>query len=850
MKILFVLSHIGCVRVFGTTVEELSNRGHFVHLLFSDSKNALKYEDQISKLLKNAGNRLTYSYDIPDKESNSKLLLLVRRTQNYLRFFEKRYKKAFGLRERASLNRHLKRKTILDKFITKIAISDKFIWVIISLLRIVEKSFPPNKSTLSFLERIKPDIVLVTPYVELDSPQLTWIKASKKLKIRTVYCVHSWDNLTNKGLIQIEPEAITLWNRFQAEELKMHHIYNSKIFITGAQVYDYWFESKPTKSEDEFKHELGINNFDYILYTCSSKFIAPDEVSFFSRWLKSFRLLESNKIKNTYVVIRPHPQNCQLWDGVTFDIADKVIIYPRRTPLLYDDTSSSLFYNTLYYAKCVVGINTSVMIESGILGKTVFTILDDDFKHSQDGTLHFGYIKSSGFIKTSNSICENTKQLEAFFNTEESISKENEYAKKFVKEFIRPNGIAKNCCNILCDSIESSMNLPLVKYKDSNLLFKAIFSLIVKLRNKKLFDRHKNKITEKEKKVIENHKYLKLCAESKKPLIFGPWLSEIGYEVLYWIPFIRNYCKNNLIDPKNIYIISRGGVSNWYSDFANNYFDAFEVISPNNLKREIDFKIKNCGGQKQNYLTDFEKLIVDEAKAYFKLEDAMLIHPGIMYSIFYSFWRGDFQVNQLLKLCQFNLFQSNCQIEAVVNSLPKDFIAIKFYFNNCFIESCESKTFIKNLITKLAEYNDIVVLDSGLELDDHYQADIIKNERIHYIDEKIMTPKSNLAIQALVLSKARLFIGTYGGFSYMPIFYNVPSIGIFTHDNRFLQTHCDMAARVVRSILFGKSDGIVKKDFDFARTPRGLVTMRTEQFELLLNTFGVNFSKNMIDSGE
>src|SRR5690348_16329422 len=28
-------------------------------------------------------------------------------------------------------------------------------------------------------------------------------------------------------------------------------------------------------------------------------------------------------------------------------------------------------------------------------------------------------------------------------------------------------------------------------------------------------------------------------ASGTKPIVVGPWLAEVGYEVLYWIPFLR-----------------------------------------------------------------------------------------------------------------------------------------------------------------------------------------------------------------------------------------------------------------------------------------------------------------------
>jgi hypothetical protein len=47
-------------------------------------------------------------------------------------------------------------------------------------------------------------------------------------------------------------------------------------------------------------------------------------------------------------------------------------------------------------------------------------------------------------------------------------------------------------------------------------------------------------------------------------LVAGPWLSEVGFETLYWVPFL-NWLKTAFhIDPSRVVAVSRGGVGSWY----------------------------------------------------------------------------------------------------------------------------------------------------------------------------------------------------------------------------------------------------------------------------------------------
>ena len=52
------------------------------------------------------------------------------------------------------------------------------------------------------------------------------------------------------------------------------------------------------------------------------------------------------------------------------------------------------------------------------------------------------------------------------------------------------------------------------------------------------------------------------------PILAGPWLGEVGFEVLYWAPFLRWFAEEFHVDPARIIVISRGGTASWYQPFA------------------------------------------------------------------------------------------------------------------------------------------------------------------------------------------------------------------------------------------------------------------------------------------
>ena len=53
-------------------------------------------------------------------------------------------------------------------------------------------------------------------------------------------------------------------------------------------------------------------------------------------------------------------------------------------------------------------------------------------------------------------------------------------------------------------------------------------------------------------------------AASSRPILIGPWRSEVGFELLYWIPFLNAFRERFKIPADRLIAIGRGGSSAWY----------------------------------------------------------------------------------------------------------------------------------------------------------------------------------------------------------------------------------------------------------------------------------------------
>jgi hypothetical protein len=455
LKILFFMSHPGFTRNFESTLALLAERGHQIHLAF-DGPTQLGKPSAVDGLEARYPARIAHS-PAPDRDDAwSSLANAARATRSYLRYLHPRYRQATRLRERAVV-------WPLGPILNAVAASplggQRGLGWLDALLRGLEQVVPSSREIERFIQTQQPDVVLLTPIVDFNTAQTDQLKSARALNIPTGVCVASWDNLTNKGLIQIAPDLVTVWNEHQRHEaIDLHRIPAQRVVATGAQIFDEWFVRHPTTTREQFCSRVGLPaDRPFVLYTCSSQWIAPHEVPFARRWLQAVRT-GMEPLSSAGLLIRPHPQNAAQWQDVDLGEYGAAAIWPRDPSARVDDQSKADFFDSLYHSAAVVGINTSALIEAGIVGRPVFSILDDEYRSSQEGTLHFRYLVevSGGLLRVAQSLPEHVNQLAAAL----TAGGDDERARAFVTAFVRPHGIDRPATPILANTIEALRTAP------------------------------------------------------------------------------------------------------------------------------------------------------------------------------------------------------------------------------------------------------------------------------------------------------------------------------------------------------------------------------------------------------
>ena len=63
------------------------------------------------------------------------------------------------------------------------------------------------------------------------------------------------------------------------------------------------------------------------------------------------------------------------------------------------------------------------------------------------------------------------------------------------------------------------------------------------------------------------------------PIVIGPWVGEVGYELLYWIPFLNWALKAFGLEQRRLIVVSRGGARHWYRHLTSEYVDVFDLFT-------------------------------------------------------------------------------------------------------------------------------------------------------------------------------------------------------------------------------------------------------------------------------
>jgi hypothetical protein len=279
------------------------------------------------------------------------------------------------------------------------------------------------------------------------------------------------------------------------------------------------------------------------------------------------------------------------------------------------------------------------------------------------------------------------------------------------------------------------------------------------------------------------HKLACLTADDR-PIVVGPWHSEVGFEILYWIPFLRRIQEVNGIGRERLHVISRGGVASWYGNLSDSYVETFDYWTPDEFRERNAARKARTGREKQDDVSHDERMLIAQVRA----GRAHHLHPMFMYQVLAPYWTGQAPYTLADRHLTFDRITAPELPDGL--RLPEDFIAVKFYFNPSFPDTLANRRYAADAIAGLARKRPVVLLTTGFRVDEHDEV-LVDSKYVTSIADQLV-PRNNLEVQTAVVARARAFVGTYGGFSYVPTFVGVPSYSFYSDPSKFNPRHLDV----------------------------------------------------------
>jgi hypothetical protein len=260
-------------------------------------------------------------------------------------------------------------------------------------------------------------------------------------------------------------------------------------------------------------------------------------------------------------------------------------------------------------------------------------------------------------------------------------------------------------------------------------------------------------------------------------ILVGPFIGEVGFELLYWIPLLRRLLAERGIDASRVTALTRGGAGAWYGGIAASTLDVYELMGPDGLRAGLEERQHASGDQKQLTVEALDRRLIAWAGA--RVRPSFVVHPLVMYARLRWLWEGRLPLATLDERCSYAPLQLQGADLPAGAALPERYVAVKAYFSDCFPDTEENRAVVGRLISRLTADRDVVLLSTGLSLDDH--AEWQGADRVHGVGH-LVTPIDNLALQSRIVAGADALVATYGGFSYLGPFLGIPTLALASRE--------------------------------------------------------------------
>ena len=272
--------------------------------------------------------------------------------------------------------------------------------------------------------------------------------------------------------------------------------------------------------------------------------------------------------------------------------------------------------------------------------------------------------------------------------------------------------------------------------------------------------------------------YARYLAQSRRPILCGPWRSELGFEVLYWIPFLQAFRHQYGIDRTRLIAIGRGGSAVWYDTAGT--ADLYEHVPLEAARVWSVQASQQTGSMKQNRQEPWERHVCGLTAASLGLTRYHVLSPSWMYRLLAPWWQGKRSQAWINDRLVHHVTMPKPPIDPGLKAkLPKDFVAMRWYARPTWPYKEDLVLWMRQYTERIAKTSPVVLIDS-FHADDHadiHLGSIPNCQRLSELTD--MTPLNNLAVQSSVIARSRAYVGTYGGMAQGAMRWGVPTLALY-----------------------------------------------------------------------
>ncbi len=798
MKILFLIGATSRIRHFDRTILLLAESGHHLVLAAKPRKGEVRHPSNLKH------RRISVvANPVERSDAWSEVVEPIRAARDYVRYLSPRFERTQRLTRRAEEFAPSGFVRFLEKHQ-----GIKRNWQLLErLLAFSEELIPSDRGFEEFIKSHAPDVMLVTPLVTFESYQTDYVKAAHKLGIPIAFLPFSWDNLSNKGLMRVHPDRTIVWNDTQAREaVELHGCAPESVIVTGAQRFDDFFAMSPSSKRAAFCKENGLDpSRPYVLYLCSSALGGPNEVDFVRRWIEELRSATDQSVRTCGVLIRPHPANKEQWLSADLSTLPGVAVSTAG-----ERNADQNLYDSLHHSAAVVGLNTSALLEAGILGKRIHSLLIPGFDEGQLGTLHFSYLVESngGLLILAEDFETHRQQLAESLRQADTPS---ERSRRFIEGFLRPRGIDTPVAPLLARDIEALSELrpqrarrPISHLLLSRVLLTYVTYLLRPTRSGAALS------SEQSKRPV--HAALEVLQRDRQPVVIGPWLDDLGLEALFWIPFLRWALAEYRLDPARLIAVSRNTEArSLYADLGVRFLAAGELFDPGVLDRQLSTSVPQSEqNPKQLAIASLDQDVIRRGLAALSVPEAHTLHPLVMFRLLRRLV-ADRAFARIREVSIHQALAPNQNGEATPQ-LPDDFVAVAFPTGRAFPESDANRRLVEQIVKQLRGRSEVVLLNTNGN-GSTWQAELAArdNKHVHLVAGPT-DPEKRLEWQVGILSRARGLVGSLGGLTYLAPLVGTSSVAYYS--DTVPRHEILLAQEVFKGGEFGSLDVFRAQEFE------------------------------------